>query len=121
MTQPNQTEIIRIPLDFGPNEREKIGRDVVKLITRRTKAGLSKFGTFFKPYSPSYKKNSLVNLTDTGHMLNNLRVLRHGPGFIIIGFSSIDANDKASFNKINGRDFLGISNLELGSILDRYR
>lgn len=53
-------------------------------------------------------------------MINEIELLSHGEGFIVIGFeSSTEVNDKASFNAEKGREFLGITQKDLSEILSR--
>ncbi len=129
MAELSQSKVINIPTSFSGRKRKQIGDDVVDFIKSRTQSGLDVNNNFFSGYSKEYSKAGKVDLTDSEQMLNNLKLLSHGPGFVRIGFDSGIANDKASWNQnprgqksdSPARTFVGISTADLTRILDRYR
>ena len=52
-------------------------------------------------------------------MLNGLRLLSQGVGFITLGYTPGRNNDKAYWN-MEYREFLGVSKRELDNVLKRY-
>ena len=116
-----------VPKGFGPKQREELGQDVIEEIRARSKAGLDRRNNQFRPYSPSYRKakrrlggsTSVVNLTLSGQMLRDLKLISHRSGQIIVGYEKgTKSNSKAEGN-IKGtyggkvkrkkpRDFLGV-------------
>lgn len=52
-------------------------------------------------------------------MINEIELLNHGSGFIVIGFEKGEVSDRASFNKDKGRPFLGITEKDKNRILKR--
>jgi len=129
MAEPRQFEVIRIPNTLNAEDREQLGNEIVRFIIDRTRKGLDKNNVPFRGYSENYKdhidfqnagKSNRVNLTLTGEMLNTLEVQAHGPGFIRIGFSDTDSNDKAFYSREKGRDFLGISAKDLQLLLTKF-
>lgn len=131
---------IRVPVELDSVGREIVGRQVVDFIVQRTQQGLNINNKPFPGYSESYKeseefaiagKSSTVDLTLTGDMLTELRVLSHSPGIITIGYTDgTEENERAEWhrfpkpNKNTGalapkRDFLGISEADLKVIVDR--
>lgn len=130
MAEPDQSFIVRIPRNFKPEAREILAEEIIFLIRSRTKKGLNINNIPFHQYSTSYKdsieftatgKTSLVDLTLTDDMLSSLVVKSDGKGFIKIGLSDTFANDKASWNKRNGREFMGISAKDLGVLVNGVR
>lgn len=129
MPEARQTKVINIPRGYSPNQREQIGNDIVSRIKERTSLGLDVNNRLFAGYSENYEKSGRVNLRLSGEMLSGLDVVSHGPGFIRIGFTSSDANDKAAYiqaprgvksGKQPVREFVGISQADLNRILRRY-
>lgn len=128
--EANQSKVIQIPAEFGPSEREQIGEDVVFYIRQRTENGLDVSNRPFAGYSKSYEKTGTVDLRFSGDMMADLELISHGPGFIRIGFTGTDSNDKAAWiqrprgqkaGKQPRREFVGIRPRDLNRILDRYR
>lgn len=136
---------IEIPDDLKPGEREDIAWLVLEHIRDRTATGrgLNADGSRLKRfpgYSESYKKSldfkigrksSTVNLTLSGDMLDAMDLLSHKKGQLVIGFEngSVD-NDKAEGNILGAyggdpnpgkaRNFLGVTDAELKTILRKY-
>ena len=127
--EPNQSRIINIPRQYKPSTRQKIADDILSRIKERTSLGLSVANSPFPGYSLSYDKTGIVNLLESGDMLSSLKVLSHGPGFVRIGFTSSEANDKAAYiqkptgqkaGKQPRREFVGISQPDLNTKVKRY-
>lgn len=129
MPELTQSKVIDIPETFTGTKRKLIGRDVVEFIKKRTRSGLDVSNNFFSGYSKEYEKSGKVDLTLSNQMLNNLKLLSHGRGFIRIGFDIGSANDKASWNQnpqgqksgSPSRKFVGISTIDLTRILNRHK
>ena len=110
-----------LPNSTTEADRQTLGNEIVRFIKGRTRNGLDKNNRPFEAYSDTYISSfdfkiagkSRVNLTLTGEMLNTLEVISTGTGFIKIGFRDTDSNDKASFNRQHGREFLGITQGDL--------
>ncbi len=127
--EASQSKVITIPTGYSKQIRERIAQDIITTIKRRTSEGLDASGNLFKGYSKSYEKTGTVNLRLSGDMLEGLVVLATGSGFVRIGFSSPQANDKAAYiqsprgqklGKQPKRTFVGISQADLSIILERY-
>ena len=132
---------IKIPKKYNPDEREAIALDILEKIIERTQKGIDKEGNKFPGYSKAYKeslnfkiggKSSKVDLTLSGDMLADMRLLSHKAGELTIGFENgTESNGKAEGN-IRGtygqktpiagkaRDFLGVQKKELGEVLELY-
>lgn len=133
MSEAQQTFTFSVPLDYKSDDREIIGKLVVRRIQERTREGIDKEGSSFEPYSDSYKKSldfkiagksNTVDLQLTGDMLGTLDVLEHGAGFITVGYRrGSDENDRAAWQQENTqpgfpkRLFLGLPKNEINEIL----
>lgn len=128
MAEPSQSKIINIPLGYSAGQRKRIGQDIIDFIIRRTQSGIDVNGNLLAGYSPNYEKTGLVDLTVTEQMLNSLELLSQGPGFVRIGFTNREANNKAGYiqnprgQKASSpaRTFVGINQEDLSRILERY-
>lgn len=129
MAEPLQSKVISIPKGYDETTRQQIGEEIIRKIKRRTSAGIDLQGNLFASYSPNYEKSGTVNLRVSGDMLAGLSVLSTGPGFVRIGFTSQDANDKAAYiqsprgqkaGKQPVRQFVGVSPGELNDILEGF-
>lgn len=129
MSEPSQSFIVSIPAHMDLRQRRLIGEDILAFIRSRTSKGLDIYGRPFIPYSKVYKdsldfrnagKTEKVNLTLTGEMVNLLMVLSTGAGWIKIGFDDRQENDKASYNRQHGRNFMGITEKDVNNIVKRY-
>jgi len=136
-----QKVTIEIPDDLKPKQREELAFAILEHIRERTASGtgLNSSGTRLKDspkYSKSYMKsldfkiggkNSTVNLTLSGDMLDSMDLLRHKKGQITIGFEPGEINDRAegnilgsyggSPNSAKARNFLGVTKAELKMIV----
>lgn len=140
------------PLVDSATMRE-VGDLAVRMIVTRTRSGKDVTGAAFQPYTPGYAERrakeghpaSPVNLTVSGRMLNDLAVMKTGPGRVTLGFRSsggggtrgkgltliqrsrsVGAEDKARAHDIDGvgaartkRRFMGLTDGELGTIRER--
>ena len=129
MAEPLQTKIINIPDRYNSAQRIRIAQDIIAWIRERTSSGLDVNNRAFAGYSSAYEKSGTVNLRLSGDMLAGLELLSHGKGFLRIGFTNADANDKAAYiqaprgekrGKQPKRTFVGISQGALNRILERY-
>jgi hypothetical protein len=138
MAQVKQT--IKIPTEYNKRTAQAIANDLVEFIVERTKKGKGKDGENFPKYSKSYMesldfeiagKNSTVDLTLTGEMLDTLQVLSVERGQIVIGFpSDSDVNGRAEGNILGSyggepdpkkaRNFLDVSDKEILKIAAQY-
>jgi len=132
---------INIPKEYGPLEREAIAERVIDRIIKRTQDGKDVNGDKFAKYSKAYKqslefkiagKTNKVNLTLTESMLNSIEKLADRSGSITVGIPADDTenngkaegNQKGTYGKKRQiapkRQFLGISDKELNSILKEF-
>ena len=103
---------IQVNPTLNNSDRLILGEIIVREIRSRTRSGRSARGGTFAKYSPSYTRllrrrgaATNVDLDRSGQMLESLRVLEHGPGFITVGISSMDkaAFAKAKYTQGQGR------------------
>ena len=143
---------IRISNRYSASDRVSIARDVIRFIKDRTNNGIGVSGKpnsvgvhsgtkKFKGYTPDYIKSkkflnagknpTQVNLQLSKRMIGNLKLLKHGNGFIEIGYErGSKDNAKAEGNIIGSyggtpsksreRNFLGITESELTTILIKH-
>ncbi len=132
---------VEIPDTLGPSEREQVASDIIEFIRKRTESGLDKNNRDFPEYSKAYiqslefkiagKSASKIDLRLSGDMMAALQLLDHRDGKITIGFQDgstendrADGNITGSYggspNKKKARDFLGIADDDLASILGQY-
>ena len=132
---------IKIPRTYNKDERDAIAFDIIEKIIERTSKGKDKDGEPFPKYSSAYKKSlnfkiagktDKVNLELSGDMLADMKLLSNKPGEIVIGYSDgTESNAKAEgnilgtygskiSNKKKARDFLGIDESGLKSVLKKY-
>jgi hypothetical protein len=117
---------------FSPVNLQEIAELIVADIIKRTKLGYSineELGSQspMKSLSPAYvgqrKKSKLdssttakkSNLTNTGDMLNDLKI-RHSKGIITIYLGSKFSNQKATWQAESGRQFMHISKVQFSKI-----
>jgi hypothetical protein len=130
-------ERIKLPKTFTPKERIKIADVILNHIVARTLSGEDKNNKSFKEYTPGYadKKGvgvGDVDLTLSGEMLENLELVNHSSGEIVIGYKSpsdelagkVEGNRTGSYggepNKKKARDFLGIDPDDLDVIISAF-
>lgn len=138
MAEVPQLFTFRVPIEFDEQTRVDIANDVIDFILRRTSRGLDKNNRKFARYSESYiesqefriagKSKNQVDLELSGDMLTALQIINTTTaGFITIGYQSGEENDKAAWQRNNTRpdfpkrDFLGIADKDLNTIIQRYR
>lgn len=126
---------IELDKSYGPSDREAIAQEIIDEIITRTENGLDADNKRFIGYSKSYAKEkgqSNVDLTFSGEMLAEIRLLQNKSGKIRIGFDkSYDGIGKVEGNVLGtygndkpinkGRNFLGITDSDLRSILNNYK
>lgn len=126
--EASQSRMITIPVGYDANARILIGEDILRRIRTRTQSGIDVNGNLFAGYAKTYDKVGTVNLRLSGNMISDLVILSHGPGFIRIGFEDQESNDKAAWNQSPrgtkrlsaARQFVGINQADLNSILENY-
>lgn len=135
--RPALRRTIVVDRGFSEDDRRRIGEAIVEHIVTRTKKGLGVGGKKLQgpdgdgKYSQAYKDHrdfkaagksgSTVNLTLTGDMLTSLEVVDVSqPGFIVLGFTDEDDNDKAAFMLEKNYNFFGIDETEKRKILQRF-
>jgi hypothetical protein len=130
-------------IDLTATQRKTLGNKIIDRIVDRTRdQQLDKNNKPWKTptYSESYaksldfkaagKQKGTVNLSLTGDMLDDLKVIEHGPGYIDIGYKpsysgagKVEGNVIGSYGQPQGRpklarNFLGIEKKELGYLLE---
>lgn len=125
--------------DYEEAEREAIALEVIDRIIKRTKGGKDKNGDPFAPYSKGYEnslefkiaaKSGRVNLTLSGDMLDAMEIVDNFQnGKVKIGYDGENSQQGKAEGNITGtyggsggpaRDYLGISESELSTILRKY-
>lgn len=128
MREPQQIVRISLPNDWNEEDRLRAGTLIRKTIIQRTREDNRDVdGNKFPGYSESYKNSidfkiagkdpNKVDLTLSGDMLDSIQTIKHGDGYIDIGFTSGTLeNDKAAWSAAsdNGpsRKFLGLTDSE---------
>lgn len=127
-------EKIFLPKTIKPKERVKIAEIILDHIVARTMSGLDKNNSKFARYSPQYAEKKGVGASDvdlvlSGEMLEELTLVSHKSGEIVIGYKNpsdelagkVEGNRIGSYggepNKSKARDFLGIPEDELEVLL----
>lgn len=129
---------VKIPKEYGPQEREAIARDIIDLIVERTESGkgvkdgaLYSFPSYASKEYANLKGSSRPDLRLTGEMLESLRLVSEKNGLLKIGYSKSDSvAGKVEGNCIGSyggeenpklaRNFLGITQGELDKVLKKY-
>lgn len=115
---------IKIPEDLDSQERVELASDILLFIKDRTQSGRNRANRKFPPYSKEYFKSGTVDLTLSEDMLNDMRLLSHNRGSLLIGYENgTQSNDKAEGNQTGSygrspnpkkaRPFLGITKKDL--------
>lgn len=132
-----QRTSINLPKNLGPSEREAIAQEIIDFMIERSQSGLDKDGNPFPKYTKQYAKEKGVSIGDvdltlSSEMLNNIELLSSYPGKIIVGFergsnenAKADGNIRGTYGRDSedpskARDFLGISDSDLETILSKY-
>ena len=127
---------IEIPKQIKPADREEVALEIIDFIANRTKRNKDKDGRKFPKYEKKYAKIkgtsiNKVDLTLTGEMLDELKLISHRSGSLLIGYDrGSDINGKVEGNRLGSyggspnpdkaRDFLGLREKELQDILMDY-
>jgi len=125
---------LSIPSNYSPDERRAIAAEIIDYVVSRTEKGIDAFGEKFAKYSPSYAKEKgqkNVDLTFSGDMLSEIKLLQEKPGKIRIGYSKdykdipkVEGNVLSTYGQdkpvTKPRNFLGITEKEVKRILSRY-
>ena len=127
---------IEIPKQIKPADREEVALEIIDFIANRTKRNKDKDGRKFPNYTKEYAKikgtsRNKVDLTLTGEMLDELKLISHRSGSLLIGYDrGSDINGKVEGNRLGSyggspnpskaRDFLGLREKELEDILMDY-
>jgi hypothetical protein len=130
-------EKIILPKTFKPKDRVKIANVIIEHIINRSASGYDRNDNKCNPYTEKYadKKGVGVNDVDlilTGEMLDELELVSQKSGEITIGYKEpsdelagkVEGNRSGSYgkepNKKKARDFLGISNDDLTTLISAY-
>lgn len=125
---------VSISPSFKPKDRVAISDAIIEYIKNRTMDGVDKNLEKFANYKPSYAAFKGVGVGDvdlvfSGDMLSDLRLLSHRNGELTIGFENGSKSNGKAEGNIKGtygqprpvqqpRDFLGITDVEVESLLD---
>lgn len=126
---------VEISKEYSPSEREAIAQEIIDAIVTRTENGLDKNNERFAKYSKAYikeKGQSNVDLTFSGDMLASIELLQNSNGKLRIGYSrdydglgKLEGNILSTYGQskpvTKPRDFLGITDSDLRSILNNYQ
>lgn len=134
MTNKYTQEKIKLPKSIKPKDRVKIANIVLEHIVSRTVSGLDKKNKKFPNYEIDYANKKGVGKSDvdlvlSGEMLDELTLVSHKEGEIVIGYKDpsdslagkVEGNRIGSYgrepNKSKARDFLGIPQDELDVLI----
>lgn len=136
---PTQWQRVRleIPKQLKPVDREQVASEIIDFIIDRSKQGKNKNGRNFPKYTKEYAKfkgvsRDAVDLTLDDEMLNEMQLLSHKSGELLIGYergsdenAKADGNIRGTYGKPSpipgkARDFLGISKTQLQRIVREY-
>jgi hypothetical protein len=143
MAARHQKITIKISKNYNPSARLALAQEIIDAIIERTrKENVDKDGNAFPKYTKSYinspefkaagKSKRRVDLSLSGDMLAELKLLNHVPGELTIGFekgsqenAKADGNIRGTYGKERGnsskaRNFLGISRQDLAAIRDKF-
>lgn len=125
---------VSISPSFKPKDRVAISDAIIEYIKNRTMDGVDKNLEKFANYKPSYAAFKGVGVGDvdlvfSGDMLSDLKLLSHRNGELTIGFENGSKSNGKAEGNIKGtygqprpvqqpRDFLGITDIEVESLLD---
>lgn len=137
MSNKYTREKIKIPTSIKPRDRVRIAEVIIDHIINRSAAGLDRNNKKFKKYSKEYAEKKGVGLSDvdlilSGEMLEELELVSHKNGEIVIGYKdpSDELAGKVEGNRIGSyggeprqskaRDFLGLPMDELEILISAY-
>jgi len=127
-------EVLKIPKSIKPKDRVKIARIVIEHIITRSANGLDKNNKKFPKYEIPYANSKGVGVSDvdlilSGEMLDELELVDHSAGKIVIGYKDpsdelagkVEGNRIGSYgkepNRKKARDFLGLPKDELDILI----
>lgn len=127
-------EKILLPKSIRPKDRVKIANIILEHIVSRTVSGLDRNNKKFPNYQIDYANKKGVGKSDvdlvlSGEMLEELALVSHKSGEIVIGYKNpsdelagkVEGNRIGSYgrepNKSKARDFLGIPKDELDILI----
>lgn len=125
---------VEISKKYSPDERRAIAQEIIDAIVTRTEGGLDKNNEKFAKYSKEYAKEkgqTNVDLTFSGDMLASIELLQNSSGKLRIGYprdyegmGKLEGNILSTYGQskpvTKPRDFLGITDSDLRSILSNY-
>ena len=120
-----QSFTVSVPADFDPTDRAEFVDAIIDYVIDRTKRGIGIKNNRrydFPDYTPEYAASKGVgvgdvDLTDSGAMLEAMRVLRQNGEEVTIGFrTGSNLGKRAGYNDDQGRTFLGLNKGELKGI-----
>lgn len=137
MSNKYTREKIKIPTSIKPRDRVRIAEVIIDHIINRSAAGLDRNNKKFKKYSKEYAEKKGVGVSDvdlvlSGEMLEELELVSHKNGEIVIGYKdpSDELAGKVEGNRIGSyggeprqskaRDFLGLPMDELEILISAY-
>ena len=125
---------VSISPSLKPKDRIAISEAVIEYIKNRTLDGIDKNLEKFPNYTKNYASFKGVSVSDvdlafSGDMLSDLKLLSHKSGELTIGFEKGSKSNGKAEGNIKGtygqpkpvqapRDFLGISDVEVESLMD---
>jgi hypothetical protein len=125
---------IKVPESLKPADRIKLAESAISYIQIRSSEGYDKNGNKFGKYSKKYAEKKGVGRGDvdlvlSGEMLSELKLTKHGKGFIEIGYKNgdevagrVEGNILGTYGNdepvTKPRDFLGIDEGELEIMAD---
>lgn len=126
--------VIKIPAGLKPERKQELANALMNAIAIQAKNGIDKDGNPFPNYTPEYAKlkgSSDVDLTESGSMLDDLRVLKIGRDYVEIGYDGRTTNSKIAEGNILGsyggkpdpskaRDFLGLTDEAIAEIFEGF-
>ena len=125
---------VELSKEYSPDERRAIAAEIIDLVITRTENGIDASGRNFVKYSKKYaeeKGQANVDLTFSGDMLAELKLVQERSGLVRIGYHSddevvgkVEGNVLGTYGQekpvTKGRNFLGITAKDLKSILSNY-
>ena len=133
----NLQTTIAIPTDLNSDQRAELGKMVVEFIVNRTRnRGLDRNNVKFASYNKEYyKSGTMVDLTETGDTLDDIKLISHSIGRLVIGYEKgyyqaerVEGLRRGARgrkgvigNPKKARDYLGISSQDLSLLVEKVR
>jgi len=128
-------EILGVDTKDFPEIKQAVGEAIIQRIVDRTESGQDVSGRSFKSYSDSYveslpfkafgKKDSEINLTQTGSMLGTIDIVKDSGNKITIGWSDPTENAKAynhqTGDTVKKREFFGLNTGDIKAITKEFK